>query len=61
MDWFLVDITGDDRVKVNDEVILLGEGATDCITADEIAEISGTIPYEILCKISKRVNRIYNG
>jgi len=59
MDWFLVDITGDHHVKVNDEVTLLGEGQTDCITADEIAEISGTIPYEILCKISKRVKRIY--
>lgn len=59
MDWFLVDITADDRANVNDEVILLGESATDCITADEIAEISETIPYEILCKISKRVTRVY--
>jgi alanine racemase len=59
MDWFLVDITSDKRVNVNDEVILLGESVTDCITADEIAEISETIPYEILCKISKRVTRVY--
>ncbi len=40
---FLVDITADDRANVNDEVILLGESATNCITADEIAEIE-TIP-----------------
>jgi len=59
MDWFLVDITDDDEVTVNDEVILLGESITNCISADEIAEISGTIPYEILCKISKRVIRKY--
>jgi alanine racemase len=59
MDWFLVDITDDDEVTVKDEVILLGQGMTNTITADEIAEISETIPYEILCKISKRVTRIY--
>jgi len=59
MDWFLVDITGDKRVNVNDEVILLGKSVTDCITADEIAEISETIPYEILCQISKRVTRVH--
>jgi alanine racemase len=59
MDWFLVDITNLYDVSVKDEVILLGESTTDVITADEIGEISGTIPYEILCKISKRVTRIY--
>jgi len=59
MDWFLVDVTDYGHINVNDEVVLLGESITDCITADEIAEISGTIPYEILCKISKRVTRIY--
>jgi alanine racemase len=59
MDLFLVDVTGYGDINVNDEVILLGESITDCITADEIAEISGTIPYEILCKISKRVIRIF--
>jgi alanine racemase len=59
MDWFLIDITGHDEVRVKDEVILLGESSTDIITADEIGEISGTIPYEIFCKISKRVMRVY--
>jgi alanine racemase len=59
MDWFLVDITGHDDVRVKDEVILIGESTTNIITADEIGEIAGTIPYEILCKISKRVVRIY--
>jgi alanine racemase len=59
MDWFLVDITDHEEVTVQDEAILLGESTTNIITADEIAEITGTIPYEILCKISKRVTRIY--
>ncbi len=59
MDWFLVDITDLNGANIKDEVILLGESKTDVITADEIGEISGTIPYEILCKISKRVTRVY--
>jgi alanine racemase len=59
MDWSLVDITDVDGVDVGEEVILLGPGNTQTITADELAEYAGTIPYEILCKISKRVPRVY--
>jgi len=59
MDWFLADITGLPHVAAGDEVVLLGHDGTSTITADEIAEYAGTIPYEILCKISKRVTRIY--
>ena len=59
MDWFLVDITGLNEVNIEDEVILLGESKTDAVTAYEVGEISDTIPYEILCKISKRVTRVY--
>jgi alanine racemase len=59
MDWLLVDITDKGNMAVGEEVILLGKGINDSITADEIAEHTGTIPYEILCKISKRVPRIY--
>jgi alanine racemase len=59
MDWSLIDITDVDGVNVGEEVILLGSGNTQTITADELAEHAGTIPYEILCKISKRVPRFY--
>lgn len=59
MDWILVDVTGHDEIAVNDEVILLGHSATDAITAEEIAELTGTIPYEIFCNVSKRVPRVY--
>jgi alanine racemase len=59
MDWSLVDITDIDGVDVGEEVILLGRGNTQTITADEFAEHAGTIPYEILCKISTRVPRYY--
>lgn len=59
MDWMLVDITDHENIDVGEEVILLGRGNNDAITADEIAEITETIPYEILCNISKRVPRVY--
>lgn len=59
MDWILVDVTDCGGVDVQDEVILMGEAQADTITADEIGELAGTIPYEILCKISKRVTRVY--
>ncbi len=59
MDWFLADITGLHDVAPGDEVTLLGHEGGLTITADEIAEYAGTIPYEILCKISKRVMRVY--
>jgi len=59
MDWMLVDITDHENIDVGEEVILLGRGNNDTITADEIAEITETIPYEILCNISKRVPRVY--
>jgi alanine racemase len=59
MDWFLVDITECGEVNVQDEVILLGESAANVISADEIGDLAGTIPYEILCNISKKVARVY--
>jgi alanine racemase len=42
MDWVLVDITGIDSVNLGDEVILMGSGVSDTVTADEIAELTGT-------------------
>jgi alanine racemase len=59
MDWFLVDITDFRDVGVEDEVTLIGQWENDAVTADEIAELAGTIPYEVLCKVSKRVLRVY--
>ncbi|MEN6617475.1 MAG: alanine racemase [Syntrophorhabdus sp.] len=61
MDWILADITGVGPVKSGDEAILLGEDDLEGvrISANEIAENAGTIPYEILCKISRRIERVY--
>lgn len=60
MDQCMIDVTDVPEVKVGDEVILIGEdNFGNVITADDIANSIGTISYEILCGISKRVPRVY--
>ncbi len=60
MDWIMLDVTGLDGVMVDDEVLLMGEDQQgNSIRAEELAKWAGTIPYEILCGISKRVPRVY--
>jgi alanine racemase len=58
MDHFLVDV-GDDEVEKGDEVVILGEQGDQKITAHEIAQRLGTIPYEVICGIGARVSRVY--
>jgi alanine racemase len=60
MDQCMVDVTdikGD--VKMGDEVILIGEKNGVRLNADHIAEMLGTINYEVVCMITKRVPRVY--
>jgi alanine racemase len=59
MDQCMVDVTEIKNVKVGDEVVLMGEQGDLSFTADQIAELIGTINYEITCMISKRVPRVY--
>lgn len=58
MDQILVDVTGLPRIDVGEEVVLLGSQGRERITATEMAGWADTIPYEILCGISKRVPRV---
>ena len=60
MDQIMVDC-GDAEVGVGDEVVCLGAQGTSAIGADELAEIVGTINYEIVCGISARVPRVHTG
>jgi alanine racemase len=59
MDLTLADVTGIPDVAVADEVILLGSSDGLNVDAREHAGWARTIPYEILCAISKRVPRRY--
>ena len=59
MDLTLVDVTDVPDVVLDDEVTLLGRDGELSITAEAIAEIVGTISYEITCGVSARVPRIY--
>ena len=60
MDQCMVDVTEVPDVKIGDEVILIGsDDYGNKITADDLANHIGTISYEILCDISKRIPRIY--
>jgi alanine racemase len=56
MDQVMLDC-GDDDVAVGDEVVLLGRQGDDEIRAEDWAEQLGTIGYEIVCGISRRIGR----
>lgn len=58
MDQLMIDVSGADA-EAGDIVTLIGRDGDDIITADELASIYGTIGYEVVCGISKRVPRIY--
>jgi len=60
MDQMMVDV-GDLPVKVGDEVVLIGFQGRNEISAQELAELSATIPYEIVCGLGSRIPRIYIG
>lgn len=60
MDQCMVDITDLSKpVQVGDEVVLMGSQGNQEISAEEWADICGTISYETICLVGKRVPRIY--
>ena len=59
MDVTVVRLEPTDNVSVGDEVVLIGKQADAEITVDEIAHRTGTISYEILTQIGRRVKRIF--
>ena len=58
MDMLMADVTGLD-VGPGDEVVIIGSQGDDRIDVREMAAQIGTIPYEILCRIGSRIERIY--
>lgn len=59
MDATMIDVTDLPEATVGDEVVLIGKQGAEEILADEIAANGNTINYEIVCKISPRVTRIF--
>lgn len=59
MDMIMIDATGL-AVAPGDEVVLIGRQGDDEITASEMAGWIETIPYEVLCRLGARIERIYN-
>lgn len=58
MDLTLVNVF-DDKVKIGDEVVLIGKQGNEEIGAHELAKLQNTVNYEVVCSIGKRVPRVY--
>ena len=62
MDMMMVDVTDLEDVSPGDEVVIIGrqgEESWQQIDAREMAAAIGTIPYEIVCRIGSRIERVY--
>ncbi|MGE5571675.1 MAG: alanine racemase [Bacteroidota bacterium] len=59
MDQCMVDV-GSLEVEVGDEAVLIGRQGDQEIAAEEVADKLGTISYEVVCAIGKRVPRVYS-
>ena len=59
MDQLMADVSALPDVKVGDTVTLIGRDGEEAITADELANLEGSINYEVVCGLSKRVPRVY--
>jgi len=58
MDMMMVDATDVADVQLGDEVVLLGAQGDERITAQDLADLCDTIPYELFCAIGARVPRV---
>lgn len=59
MDQFMVSLDSVPEAQPGAEVVLLGEQGEATYSADDLAEVWGTINYEVVCAIGKRVPRVY--
>jgi alanine racemase len=55
----IVSVEAIDDVQVGGEVVLIGKQGAEEITATEIADLCGTINYEIVCGLSERLEKVY--
>lgn len=59
MDQMMIDVSDIPDVKDGDSVIIMGSDGKITVSAEELASISNTINYEIVCNVGKRVPRVY--
>jgi len=59
MDQFVVDVTGIEGARQDDEVVLVGRQGEAEIRAEEVAKLAGTINYEVTTSLLPRVVRVY--
>ena len=59
MDQCMVDVTDIPDVKLGDEVIIMGSDGEKVISAEDIAQATGTINYEIICAFGQRLPKVY--
>jgi len=59
MDQFMIDVSHVDNVVSGDIVTLVGKDGNEEVTLDELANIMGTINYELACNINLRASRVY--
>jgi alanine racemase len=59
MDMTTIDVTGTD-VAPGDEVVIIGQQGTESLDVREMAASIGTIPYELLCRVGSRIERVYS-
>jgi len=59
MDWLMVNLGVKSVVKIGDDVLLIGKEGNNNLGADKIAKIVKSIPYEVICSMADRVQRVY--
>ena len=59
MDQTMVDVTDIPNVQIGDNAVLIGCSGDEQITVDYLAQLTGTLNYEIICGISRRTPRVY--
>lgn len=61
MDQIMVQLDAVPSAEAGDEVVIIGEQGNERITADDLANLWGTVNYEVTCGISNRLPRVYLG